>query len=199
MAAAEMQGQCPQAVSGQVVEENGAPLPGASVSFSRNGPIIRGPHAIRTFETGLDGHFDATIDEAGTYTVLAKNESAGCPETHLAFYSTEPKVRITITCAGEVKNVLLRMGPKAGRIGQVVVRDAVSGRRVQTASITLRRVAAPELFMSTSTTYHDIAVPADTLVTYEVTAPLYIASPQVVTSVPSSGRVNLTVTLQPIP
>jgi hypothetical protein len=167
--------QCRENVSGQVLDESGNPLGGALVSFAKVG-AAPGHHVIQTFESLADGSFNATVDGSGTYLALAKKESSGYPETRMAFYNTVLPTKVTVTCQEPLSGVVIKMNPQVGRLGKVTVIDAVTGSSVQNAAITLRRLSSPDLYITTSTTYRDIAVPSDTDVIYEVSAPGYVTS-----------------------
>jgi hypothetical protein len=190
--------QCKGGVDGTVIDELGNPMKGALVSLVEKVPFS-GHRPIRTFVTDSKGAFHATIDVAGKYLVLAKKEDQGYPETRVAFYSNLEAQELVLDCSSPRVGLVVRLGPKAGHIRQISVIDAATGKLIPNASITLRRVSNENLFITTSTTYKNIAVPSDTTVTYQVTAPGYADSPKMQLHLAPSEDMDLEIRLNQVP
>jgi len=110
--------------------------------------------------------------------VLAGNESSGYPDPKLAFYSNFDVPTVTLAPAFPNASVTIKLPPKGGVLEIVAVLDAVTKRKIDSASIILRRVSNPTLFISTSATTGRILIPSLTDVTIEVTAPGYRSWPE---------------------
>jgi hypothetical protein len=157
-------------IRGMVLDENGQPLVGAEVSATKD--EFQAHRVGRFFNTDSDGHFEVKDLPLGIYVVLARKEDEGYPETRLAFYSNLEVSRATLTAAQPDAYVTLRMSPKAGWLELSVV-DQATGTKLQSATVTLRRVANPNLYISTSATNKRTAVPSQVDVSVEIAAPGY--------------------------
>jgi len=190
--------QCKGAVDGTVIDELGSPLKGALVSLVEKGSFS-GHRPLHTQETDNNGSFHAPIDKAGTYLILAKKEDQGYPETRAAFYSNLDAQEVVLDCNSTRSGVIVRLAPKAGYIRHISVTDAATGRVISNASVTLRRISNENLFITTSTSYKNVAVPSDTAVTYQVTAPGYADSTKIQLRLAPSEEIDLEIKLHEAP
>lgn len=163
-------------VKGVVFDDQGRPLPKAEVHLSEAKRFV-GHRLVETHETNSDGEFFIPNVPWGTYLVLAGKESSGYPDPKLAFYSNFAVPTVTLAPAFPNASVTIKLAPKGGVLEIVAVLDAVTKRKIDSASITLRRVSNPTLFISTSATIGRILIPSLTDVTIEVTAPGYRSWP----------------------
>jgi len=66
-----------------------------------------------------------------------------------------------------------KIGPKAGILDLEPVTDEATGKEIRSASVTLRRAANPDSFLSASTTQGRVFVPAFAEVLIEISAEGY--------------------------
>ena len=159
-------------ITGQVVDNNGAPLPSAQVTASEIGNRPGG--IIPLAETDAKGHFELQHLKWATYRLYAAKPEAGYPNLRFAFYTrnqpTAPTV--TLTRGSPLATVTLLVGPKAGVIKGVIT-DAATGDPVN-ATIRLERSDAPTLWYARSVqSEYRVLVPATVGISIEVTAEGY--------------------------
>jgi hypothetical protein len=190
-------------ITGRVVDETGKPLAGAKVHVAEKKPLY-GSRVLQFHETDTDGKFVISHVAWGTYVVMAGKENAGYADTTGAFYSNLDVPTVDVYPLSPTANVTVRLGPKAGVL-HVAVTDALTGKVVRNADITLRRADNPRFFIKESADLKDILIPSITAVTIRIEAQGYEPWP------PSDGSkelgeirlksqeiLNLEVKLQPL-
>jgi len=207
----QLLGQCRGSIDGKVIDEDGKPVAGALVSFEEH-RLAMNHKAVEFYQTDSGGSFHAALELAGlgSYRVLAKKEEAGYPETRFAFYDDNESPLLGLECGTALSGIVVKLGPKAAHIHHITVLDADSGELIANASITLRRLSAPfrsvpltAFSITTSTTllppnpnYPGLAVPANVDVSYQISAPGYIASPETTLHLAPSKGLDISVTLR---
>jgi hypothetical protein len=160
-------------VKGVVVNEIGKPVTGAEVYVLEKKKFV-GHRPLQVYETDSIGQFLATNLPWGVYVVMAGKESEGYPDMKLAFYSNLAVPTVTLSPEFPSANVNVQLGPKAGILEVTSLVSALNGKKIEDASITLRRVQNPDFFITTSTaTGAQILVPSMTDIAIEVSAPGY--------------------------
>jgi hypothetical protein len=203
-------GQCRATVEGNTVDESGAPVAGARVTFVENQRVYRTFYP--SYETDSNGAFHAEMKlvEAQSYFVLAKKEEAGYPDTLSVFYIERDPPLVALDCGAFRAGILVRLGPKAAHIRHISVVDEATGKPITNASIKLHRLSTPikrlplEVFVLTtsadleplSSTYLGLAVPPDVDVSYVISAPGYIALPKKILHLKSSEGINIEVKMR---
>lgn len=139
-------------VSGRAINAAGEAVVGAKVFVESDGPLGA---RVPTTVSNDQGYFSIELSELGNYTVYGSKEEDGYPLTISGFHKQVrldqiPKLRITEP--KNLDNVILQLGQPAATI-EGTVRDALSDRELQTASITLRRADNPALLYRTSTLF----------------------------------------------
>jgi hypothetical protein len=167
-----MCGQTEGTIKGVVVDESGKPIRGAEVHIAENKPFY-GHRLIQMYETDSTGQFVIPNVPWASYVVMAGKEEANYPDTKLAFYSNLAVPTVTLAPSFPTANVKVQLGPKAGTLEIESVVDALTGKKILTASVTLRRVQNPEFYIMTSATGGHILVPSLTDIAIEVSAPGY--------------------------
>jgi hypothetical protein len=179
-------GQCEATVDGSVIDESGAPVTGAVVTFQEQ-KQLRGHVPVIQRETDSSGSFHFTIELAGPGKVraMAKKEEEGYPNTLFAFYVEHEPELLDLACGSYRSGIIIQLGPKVGHIGKITVTDADTGQPIRTASIALRRVipniprlASIDVLVMKSATVPDIDVPSGVDISYEISAPGYTTSPR---------------------
>ncbi len=214
LAAHPLLGQCHATVEGNVVDESGAPVAGARVSFLEHGQVFF-HKAIRYYETDSNGAFHAEMNLKGaqSYWVLAKKEEAGYPDTMIAFYDEHEGQLVALDCGAFRSGIIVRLGPKVAHIRHISVTDEETGKLITNASITLYRLSSPikrlpleNMFITESadleplsSTYLGLDVPPGVDVSYVISAPGYIASPKKTLHLKSSEEADIEVQLRPDP
>lgn len=199
-------GQCRAEVVGKVVDESGVPVPGILVSFL--GKVFGGPISRNFYTTNEEGIFDASLEltdpgrPPGRYWVYAKNEEAGYPDNLGAFYDDTEPPQVDLDCGSHIADVVVQLGPKCGYISHIEVVDAATGTPIKNPRITLRRVhppftgPSPDVFslaagadlLEVSPTYRGISIPANTAISYQISAPGYTTSePRTIQVAPSKS------------
>lgn len=177
-------------ITGVVVDEVGRPLAKAMVHITEQKGFV-GHRPVQAYETDEQGHFAINRVPWGSYLVLAGKEDAGYPDTKLAFYSNLEVPTVTLSPMFPKADVRVQLGPKAGVLELSPVTDAVTGKKIESPSITLRRSQNPDLFITTSAAGARILVPSETDILLEVSAPGYKPSAS------SDGIANTRIRLKP--
>ncbi|MGA2891184.1 MAG: carboxypeptidase-like regulatory domain-containing protein [Terracidiphilus sp.] len=212
LAAHSLLGQCYATVEGNVVDESGAPVAGAQVSFLEHGKVFTSKAAVY-YETNSKGTFHAEMNLAGaqSYWILAKKEEAGYPDTLAAFYNEHEGQLVALDCGAFRSSIIVTLGPKVAHIRHISVVDEETGKPITNASITLRRLSSPikglpleNMFITESadleplsSSYLGLDVPPDCDVSYVISAPGYIASQNKTLHLKSSEEVDIEVQLRP--
>ena len=163
-------------IQGVVIDADGKPLAGANVFPLLKGEVFVGHRISRSEQTASDGRFLITHLSWGTYLLVAEKQGSGYPDTRLAFYSNLQGASATISADHPRADVTINLGPQAGWLNLSVV-DATSGNKVTSATVTLRRVTNPKLWVTTAATPNRVAVPPDTEVQVVVDAYGYVTWP----------------------
>ncbi len=163
-------------IQGVVIDEAGKPVGGVRVHIAEM-KAIRGHRLLQFVETNTNGQFVISPIPWGTYVVLTSKEESGYPDTKMAFYSNLAAPTVSLQPRFPVGKLTVQLGPKAGILELVSVIDATTGKQLQSASITLRRVRNPNLFIRTSTTSSPFLVPSLADVSIEISAPGYKSWP----------------------
>lgn len=207
----QLYGECRAEVSGRVIDDTGKPVPQAQVSFHQNRSGIA-TEAIAFFSSDNNGDFRAEFGVSGNerYSVYAKKENDGYPETRFAFYDNRKPPNILVSCRSSISSVVVEVGPKAAYITNISVLDANDGEAIPKASIRLWRSAAPfpgvplERFsITTSATllkidsgYFGLAIPSNVDILYQISAPGYTASSEEKLHLTPLQKVSISVRLQ---
>lgn len=163
-------------IKGIVVDENGKPVARAEVHIAEKKPSV-GHRMLHMYETSGGGEFLIPNVPWGTYVVMAGKEDAGYPDTKLAFYSNLVAPTVTLAPAFPAATANVKFGPKAGVLEIAPTTDAETGKKIDSATITLRRKQNPSFFITTSATGGRILVPSFTDVAVEIAAPEYKSWP----------------------
>jgi hypothetical protein len=88
-----------------------------------------------------DPHGEFVVDNLpwGAYMVCASKEDEGYADTIGALYVVTPPPTVVLSPSQKTVTVTVRLGPKAGLLDIQSVRDAVTGKRISDASVTIRR------------------------------------------------------------
>jgi hypothetical protein len=135
-------------ITGTVVDETGRPLAGAKVHIAEKRFVAH--RVIRFYEADSGGRFRIADVPWGTYVIMAGKDSAGYADTTFAFYSGEAVPTVTLAPEFSSADVILRLGPRAGVLDLSSVTDAITGKNISLASVTLRRAESPDLYISES-------------------------------------------------
>ena len=163
------------AIRGMVVDSVGQPVAGATVyALPSNAPP--GPQVTHSAETDALGRYDIRGLTWGKYIIVADKPESGYPNTRLAFYSNLKATTLVVGSSNLVVDTTIRLPPKAGWLDLRVV-DATAGKELRSAVVTLRRVENPQLFITLSSTVPRIAIPANTGIRVEISAPHYRNQP----------------------
>jgi hypothetical protein len=189
LAAQPVMGQCRAEVSGRVITEPGKPLAGARVAILPVNPFGGGGQGYCV--TDRSGEFDRKLDlkVPGSYEVFAEKGDEGYPNGYVAFYDNYPPPLLDLRCGTKIADVTVRLGAKVAYITQIEAFDAVTGKVVKNASMTLRRVkppfrAHPGVFRIIAGGYLPksrpgegaVAIPSNVDISYEISAPGYVTS-----------------------
>lgn len=172
-------GRCRSANSrydtGIVVDERGSPV--ASAEVLATGTIVRGAGTgvLQYHQTDMDGRFIIQNLPWDKYRVSAKKEDEGYPGPLFGLYPAQSQFiqLVTLQPVSPIAHLTVHLPPKGGAIESISVVDAVTGREMNTAAITLRRAEEPAIFVETSTMLKPILVPSNTDVSIEISAPGY--------------------------
>lgn len=164
-------------VKGVVVNESGKSVTGAQVYVLEKRRFV-GHRLLEVHETDSSGEFVASNLTWGTYMVMASKPSDGYPDTKLAFYSDLAVPTVTLSPSFPQAHVNVQLGPKAGILEVSSLENALSGKAIEYATITLRRVHKPTFFITTATKAGTrILVPSLTDVSVGVSAQGYKSWP----------------------
>jgi len=158
-------------IRGTILDESGKPVTMAEIEIAQNKPFY-GHRLVQKHESDSSGAYVIDNVPWGTYVVMAGKESDGYPDMRLAFYSNLSVPSVTLSPQYPVASVNLTLGPKAGFLSIPSVKDAVTGKKVQSAVITLKR-SGSEFFIKTAVPAVRILIPSLTDVAVVVEAPGY--------------------------
>jgi hypothetical protein len=188
-----------------VLGQDGKPVVKAKVHIADTKPLY-GSRVLQFHETDFEGRFAINHVSWGTYVVLAGKEEDGYPDTTGVFYSNLDVPTVDLGPLSPTANVTIHLGPRAGVLHIASISDAITGKKVRNAAITLRRADNPKFFMTVSSSLEEILVPSTTAVTLEIEEQGYQAWPGVDKSAAGSkiklgpGEVfSLDIKLQPLP
>lgn len=136
------------AVAGRVVDLDGRPIAGATVDIRPvDQPVV--PGALPLAYTDEQGNFFLDGVTPGTHVIFASKEEAGYPSTYLAFFIVDPDaiLKVNVNNKQVTESVLVRLGPKAGRLIAHVV-DAETTRPVEEAEVIFYREEKPADYFS---------------------------------------------------
>jgi Carboxypeptidase regulatory-like domain len=159
-------------VEGVVLDESARPVEGAKVHLAENRPFA-GHRVIQFYESDAQGRFLISNVPFGSYYVLAGKEGAGYPDTKLAFYSNLEAPIVTLSADAPRANVTVKLPQKAATLRILSIADATTGKAVADPVLTARRVARPDLYISTPALSAGLLMPSDVDVAIEITAPGY--------------------------
>lgn len=162
-------------INGVVLNGTGAPVAQAEVLATEIGGKPRLMGTLQYHETDAEGRFSIRNLSWGTYRLSARKPDGGYPDPAYEMYPEHSEFLplVTLQPASPVVTVTLRLPPKAGAIESISVVDAVTGREMNSAAITARRVAEPAIFFMTSTTMTPVLLPSNTDVSIEISATGY--------------------------
>jgi len=134
-------------IEGRVLDEHGQPLSGARVyPFPQDHPP---PGIPLTAYTAQDGTFRLDPVTPGPYQVCALKEEDGYPNANATFYDADfPYPEVTVRDGEVIRDVTIRLGPKAGRLVGTVV-DSATGKPIRNASITFYEARSTQEYLST--------------------------------------------------
>lgn len=198
-------GQARGTITATVLDRTGEPVSGATVQMLR-AEESNGTGVVRACLTDKSGLCSESL-AFGKYRVVPMKLSDGYPDLSFNFYG-HGRWPWTVEISPENPNAYqtIKLGPKAGFV-VLHVFDAVSGARIQRASVILRPVADPHDFLSTNLgSDSTILVPPDEQISAEVSAEGYKSAaiendsgskPRNSISVPSGKSIEISVRLQP--
>lgn len=201
-------GQCNATVSGMVINESGDSVPGAMIRVVDE----IGAKGLRTtfpwHQADHSGAFSFAIklSAPGKVWLFADKKADGYPDAMNAFYAERDADTLTLDCGGIQSGIIIKIGPKAGFIGKIIVTDANTGDPISTASIKLRRVvpkiarlAQYDIFYGVHTSVTNIAIPSSVDISYEISAPGYVTSSRKTVNVRPLEEINISEQLYPSP
>jgi len=166
-------------IKGSVIDENGQPIAHAKVFIDDMQPYVT--KVLKTSQADDSGDFTITHVAWGRYAIDAMKVQSGYADTSFGFYGNGAAHTVSLSPQSPFANVTISLGPKAGRITQISVSDAVTGQPVASASVKLSRVqlnASKEpvygYAIAMSTIFKPpLLVPARTPVEIKISAPGY--------------------------
>lgn len=138
-------------VVGYVTDGDYRPVAGAEVCANPHGPVV-GIIPLGVSES--DGSFALDVWWPGTYTISIEHIAEGYPDATSGFYGKffgELPV-ITVGESNELKPVVVRVGPKAGRVVFKIVDDR-NGRPVRGGLVEVCRTDNPRMCIGRSTAF----------------------------------------------
>lgn len=160
-------------VEGQVVTKEGLPVADATVyAFKIGGSPLA--------STNIEGKFTLTNLSSGKHLIIAYKESDGFPNLVWSFYSeaygNDGKVVVNVEENRIVRDAIIRVGPKAGRLFIGVI-DAKTKHPITDASVTMNHKGKPKVLIETGATRQDggfdLLIPPSTPINVVVKAPGY--------------------------
>jgi hypothetical protein len=204
-----LSGQCKVPLHGMVVDELGKPLPGAQVSFIEDKVYDYQQLPKASFTTDAAGKFSAgvSISQPGKYWVMAMKDADGYPDNRVLFYVDREPPKISLSCAEHGSEFVVQLGPKVAFIRRLTILDAQTGRPLEKAELTVRRVSRAltwtdleKLFVKTAVSGETpdlkLALPSGVDISYEISAPVYQTSPGTILHLTPLEDANLEVMLQ---
>ncbi len=142
------------AIEGQVLDATGHPLSRVRVYATVFGGPLKG--RLPSCFSNEKGKFLLSSLAPGTYMLHGVKEDEGYPDTLFAFYVFSPEAVpvVTVDADGVTRDVVIRLGQKAGKlVGRIV--DAVTNKPVENPGITLYREDDRNVYVSLSTNRPD--------------------------------------------
>ncbi len=166
-ASACLSSQTRSIISGTVLDENSNPVASAKVRILRldRGKVTWGD------QTGEHGEFAIEGLAWGSYMLSAEKEGDGYPNGLADLYANGPRTTVALSPASPAVSVTIRIGPRAGILAATEI-DAVTGKDVPSASITVRRYDNRNVYALMSKR-PEVLLPALTKVLIEVHAEGY--------------------------
>ena len=165
-------------IHGTITDEIGKPIAQALVNADPVNNKIRAT-ALRYVETDEEGHFTIDRLEWGLYRLFTKKEQEGYPNTRFGFYSPDPAPTVGLSSQAPNAEILLKLGPKAGRLRILSVTDATTAKDLSNVSgVDLRRTSMPRAFIGLGPS-DDILIPSDVDVTIKIESNGYESWPPV--------------------
>jgi hypothetical protein len=134
-ASACLSAQTRSVINGTVLDENGNPVASATIRMIRLAPWGK---VVRSDSAGERGEFAIEGLAWGTYMLSAVKERDAYPEGLWDLYANGPRTTVALSHTSPAVSVTIRIGPRAGVLAATVI-DAVTGKEVQSAHITIRR------------------------------------------------------------
>jgi hypothetical protein len=160
-------------IEGQVVTMEGVPVANATVyAFEYGRSLIN--------ITDVQGKFTLTHVPVGEHRIIAYKEGDGFPNLLWSFYSEAYKREefptINVEENQPVRGVIVRLGPKAGRL-LIRVIDAKTRQPIRDASVALNHKGKPKTLFRSGTTMpdskFDLLIPPSIPINVVISAPGY--------------------------
>jgi hypothetical protein len=200
-------------VDGRVVDQHKVPVSDPDV-FVVEDAKSQGTRYLGPFEADSNGRFRASVEisRPGTFFVSAMKVDAGYPSTRLMFYNDQEPREFELNCDAYRSGIVVRLGPKAAYIQRISVLDSGTGQPISSASITLQRLSSPikrfprSAFSITTSAnlmppagkYSGIPVPSHVDISYRISAPGYITTPETRLNLRPGQDIEITVKLAPV-
>ena len=130
------------AIEGRVLDGDGKPLSGATVTASPANLPAAGASSITFYvaRTDSDGKFYISDVAPGSYKLSAAKEDEGYPRSSIPLFVSGPNATQTVTVQPQriTVGVTIQLGPKAGRLAGKIV-DAETGQPIPDAEIMIVR------------------------------------------------------------
>jgi hypothetical protein len=160
-------------IQGQVVTSEGKPVPNAIVYSFEYGRL---PLNV----TDERGHFTLKDVPARKHWIVAYKESDGFPNPLWSFYSESHMMEgfpvVKVEANQTVRNVIVRLGPKLGRL-VITVLSARTKQSIRDASVVLNHKGKPKTRFESGATNpdgtFDLLIPTDVAINVTVSAPGY--------------------------
>jgi hypothetical protein len=135
------------AIEGQVVDAEGAPVQGVTVT-ARN--YLPGTYALPLAKTDAEGHFTLESVWSGWVHVATSKQEDGYPDTswgELVDCGPETRLMVPVVHGETTRGVILQLGPRRGILTGSVA-DAATGKPLVLAELKLFRDDMPESWLT---------------------------------------------------
>jgi hypothetical protein len=165
-------------IKGFVVDEQGQHVPDALVTWLRvapDGEVDVYVGATKYYASNRNGHFIIRgLTQGDRYKIYAKKESAYYPNMTVGFFNPKDDALVaTPQPEDKAVDITVHLGPKAGQLA-LNVRDAATGMPLS-PTISVARARTGEGFGGGEPANSSFLVPADTDISFTVSAPGYEA------------------------